>query len=86
MSCLLIYLIHILQPTANMVLFDAKGSIKKYNTAEEILADFYPIRLRMYQKRRRHLLKVGSYPIQTKISATHLLQCGSMTARVPFSL
>ncbi|PWN50958.1 type II DNA topoisomerase [Violaceomyces palustris] len=38
--------------TSNMVLFDSDGKIKKYNTPEEILDDFYLLRLSFYQKRK----------------------------------
>ena len=38
--------------TANMVCFDFDGKIKKYNTPEEIIEDFYPKRLAYYQKRK----------------------------------
>ena len=36
----------------NMILFDFEGKIKKYETPEEILEDFYPARLSYYQKRK----------------------------------
>jgi DNA topoisomerase-2 len=38
--------------TSNMMCFDFDGKIKKYNTPEEILDDFYPKRLAYYQKRK----------------------------------
>ena len=38
--------------TGNMVCFDFDGKIKKYNSAEEIIEDFYPKRLAYYQKRK----------------------------------
>jgi len=38
--------------TSNMVCFDFEGKIKKYDSAEEILEDFYPTRLAYYQKRK----------------------------------
>ncbi|KAG2023227.1 DNA topoisomerase II [Coprinopsis cinerea AmutBmut pab1-1] len=38
--------------TTNMILFDFEGKIKKYETPEEILKDFYPMRLAYYQKRK----------------------------------
>lgn len=43
--------------TSNMVLFDSEGKIKKYSSPEEILDDFYPLRLSHYQKRKAHLVK-----------------------------
>ena len=38
--------------TSNMVCFDAEGRIRKYETVEEILNDFYQLRLRYYAKRK----------------------------------
>ena len=38
--------------TSNMVCFDFDGKIKKYNSPEEIIEDFYPKRLAYYQKRK----------------------------------
>lgn len=43
--------------TNNMVLFDAAGKIKKYATPEEILDDFYMLRLGYYQKRKEYLVE-----------------------------
>ncbi|KAI9145964.1 DNA topoisomerase [Paraphysoderma sedebokerense] len=41
--------------TSNMVCFDEEGRIKKYNAPEEILQDFYDLRLKYYQKRKTFL-------------------------------
>lgn len=38
--------------TTNMVCFDSFGKIKKYSTPEQILEDFYDVRLEYYQKRK----------------------------------
>jgi DNA topoisomerase-2 len=38
--------------SSNMVCFDSQGKIKKYNTPEDILQEFYDIRLTYYQKRK----------------------------------
>jgi hypothetical protein len=38
--------------TSNMVVFDFQGKIRKYATPEEILDDFYDVRLTYYQKRK----------------------------------
>jgi DNA topoisomerase-2 len=40
---------------ANMVCFDNHFGIRKYSTPEEILYDFYDIRLAFYQKRKEHM-------------------------------
>lgn len=39
----------------NMVAFDARGKIKKYETVFEILNDFYYVRLEYYQKRKDYM-------------------------------
>ncbi|KAH9963556.1 DNA topoisomerase [Russula dissimulans] len=41
--------------TSNMICFDLEGKIKKYNSPEEIIDDFYPKRLAYYQKRKDFL-------------------------------
>jgi len=43
--------------TSNMHLFDKKGSIKKYDNPEDILASFFRLRIKMYGKRKEHLVK-----------------------------
>jgi DNA topoisomerase II len=35
-----------------MICFDANGKIKKYDTPEQILEEFYDLRLTYYQKRK----------------------------------
>ncbi|GAA6023335.1 hypothetical protein JCM10207_005750, partial [Rhodosporidiobolus poonsookiae] len=42
--------------TSNMVCFDATGKIKKYATAEDIVSDFYDVRLDYYHRRKKHLV------------------------------
>jgi DNA topoisomerase-2 len=37
---------------SNMICFDFEGKIKKYDSPEEILEDFYSMRLAYYQKRK----------------------------------
>ncbi|CAE6368969.1 unnamed protein product [Rhizoctonia solani] len=41
--------------TGNMICFDPNGKIKKYSSPEEILEEFYALRLSYYQKRKQHL-------------------------------
>lgn len=38
--------------TSNMMLFDPQGQIKKYDTPEDILREFFDLRLEYYTKRR----------------------------------
>ncbi len=44
--------------TSNMHLFHPVSGIKKYSSPEEILGDFFEIRLEYYAKRKEHLIKV----------------------------
>ncbi|KAG0580579.1 hypothetical protein KC19_4G184100 [Ceratodon purpureus] len=49
--------------TSNMHLFDAKGLIKKYDTPEQILEEFYHIRLELYVKRKAVQLQNLQYEL-----------------------
>ncbi|QCD95617.1 DNA topoisomerase II [Vigna unguiculata] len=42
--------------TNNMHLFDAEGKIKKYDSPEEILEEFFPLRLDYYERRKNYIL------------------------------
>lgn len=42
--------------TSNMWLFDANGNIQKYDTPEDILRAFLPVRLDVYEKRKAFLV------------------------------
>lgn len=42
--------------TSNMVCFDQEGRIRKFNSPEEIIKDFYHLRLQYYQKRKEHMV------------------------------
>ncbi|KAI7106286.1 DNA topoisomerase [Hortaea werneckii] len=42
--------------TSNLVAFDAQGRIHKYATPLDIMEEFYQVRLKMYQKRKQHML------------------------------
>ena len=44
------------QSTTNMNMFDANEKLKKYNSAEEIIDDYYGVRLEYYGKRKEHTL------------------------------
>ncbi|TFY62387.1 hypothetical protein EVJ58_g3889 [Rhodofomes roseus] len=41
--------------TSNMICFDFDGHIRKYNTPEEIIEEFYPKRLAYYQMRKDYM-------------------------------
>src|SRR5690606_36743850 len=40
--------------TTSMVLFDHNGCLRKYETPEEIINEFYPVRLEYYSKRKAY--------------------------------
>ncbi|KAF7715176.1 DNA topoisomerase II [Penicillium ucsense] len=42
--------------TTNLVAFDAEGRITKYATVDDILKEFYTIRLKYYERRKQHQL------------------------------
>ncbi|KAJ2827327.1 DNA topoisomerase 2 [Coemansia erecta] len=42
-------------PTTNMVCFDREGRLRRFTSAEEIIDDFYPLRLRYYQLRKENM-------------------------------
>ena len=42
----------------NMHLYNSENCIKKYNNVEEIMLDYYNVRLKLYQKRKDHQLNV----------------------------
>ena len=39
-----------------MVLFDPKGQIHRYETANDILVEFFQVRLQFYEKRKKYLV------------------------------
>ena len=42
-----------------MVLFDSNGVIRRYETAEDILCDFFALRMAYYGKRRLALIQAS---------------------------
>ena len=47
-----------IETTSNMHLFDSQDKLKKYGTIEEIIDDYYSVRLEMYVKRKEYMIKV----------------------------
>jgi len=41
------------------MLFDAEGKIKRYDSPEDIIQEFFDLRLQFYERRRVGLLQVG---------------------------
>jgi len=48
-------------PSSNMHLFDEKGMIRKFSSAEEIVDAFFPVRLEMYCRRKRNMENVAEF-------------------------
>jgi len=44
--------------TSNMHLFDSEQRMKHYNQIEEIIEDYFPVRLALYDKRREYMIDV----------------------------
>lgn len=42
--------------TSSMVLFDHLGCLKRYDTVDEILKEFYKVRIDMYEKRKNYMV------------------------------
>jgi len=43
--------------TTNMHLFDANDKLKKYHNVKEIIDDYFVVRLEMYEKRKKYIIK-----------------------------
>jgi len=43
--------------SSNMTLFSSTGGIKQYKTAEEILEEFYPVRMQYYHERKLNMIR-----------------------------
>jgi DNA topoisomerase-2 len=48
----------------NMHLYGPEGHIKRYNTVEEIMKDYYIIRLKLYKARKDHQLSILDYQLK----------------------
>ena len=51
-------------PAGNMMLFGADGLIKRYETPQEILVEFFTVRMQFYQKRHAFLIAVSALSVQ----------------------
>ena len=49
--------------TTNMHLFDASDKLKKYNSIEEIINDYFETRLQLYHKRKQHIINSLEYEL-----------------------
>ncbi|PRQ59875.1 putative DNA topoisomerase (ATP-hydrolyzing) [Rosa chinensis] len=67
--------------TTNMHLFDPKGVIKKYDTPEQILEEFFHLRLEFYEKRKKVLLDnlgLELLKLENKLRFIRNLVCGDI--------
>ncbi|KAI8592154.1 DNA topoisomerase [Geranomyces variabilis] len=49
--------------TSNLVCFDQEGRIKKYESIDDILRDFYDLRKKFYQKRKEYMLNTLNHEL-----------------------
>ncbi len=49
---------------ANMHLYGPEGHIKRYDSVEDIMRDYYKVRLQMYQKRKDHQLAILEHQLK----------------------
>lgn len=49
--------------TNNMYLFDSELTLQKYSSPEDILQDYYSVRVELYEKRRNHIIKVLTHEL-----------------------
>jgi len=49
--------------TTNMHMFNSECKLHKYGTVEEIIDDFYGVRMGLYQKRKDHLIEAMSHKL-----------------------
>lgn len=60
--------------TANMVAFDPQGRLRRYDSAEEILREFYHIRLDFYQKRKDAMVNVMRWDLERLSSRARFIK------------
>ena len=61
--------------TSNLVAFDAEGRITKYATVEDIMKEFYGIRLKFYEKRKVGLTCHALIFLLIRFRQTNYLRC-----------
>jgi DNA topoisomerase-2 len=69
--------------TSNMVCFDPEGRIKKYNSTEEIVQEFFDLRLKLYRRRKVNivlsaLFHFTLYPCFERSSDSVLILIGAL--------
>ncbi|RLN08265.1 DNA topoisomerase 2 isoform X2 [Panicum miliaceum] len=61
--------------TSNMHLFDSDGKIRKYDTPEQILEEFYKLRLEFYDKRKKTLLQNIKLDLKKLENKVRFIRC-----------
>lgn len=62
------------QSTSNMNAFDHSDKLKKYNAPEEIIDDFYNVRLEMYAKRKQYQLEIMQHELKVISNKARYIQ------------
>ncbi|CAD6242835.1 unnamed protein product [Miscanthus lutarioriparius] len=61
--------------TSNMHLFDSDGKIRKYDTPEQILEEFFQLRLEFYVKRKEAMLKSIKLDLKKLENKVRFIRC-----------
>ncbi|KAL9036453.1 MAG: hypothetical protein Q9214_006126 [Letrouitia sp. 1 TL-2023] len=60
--------------TTNLVAFDAEGRMTKYATVEDIMKDFYNVRMKFYEKRKAHQLSEMNKDLEKYTNQARFIQ------------
>ncbi|KAL9038724.1 MAG: hypothetical protein Q9180_002959 [Flavoplaca navasiana] len=60
--------------TSNLVAFDPEGRITKYATVEDILKEFYGVRIKFYEKRKAHMLSEKTQDLERYTNQMRFVQ------------
>ncbi|KAL8761119.1 MAG: hypothetical protein Q9184_002719 [Pyrenodesmia sp. 2 TL-2023] len=60
--------------TSNLVAFDAEGRITKYASVEDILKEFYGVRIKFYERRKAHLLSEMTKDLEKMTNQARFIQ------------
>ncbi|KAI4157081.1 MAG: hypothetical protein L6R39_000795 [Caloplaca ligustica] len=60
--------------TSNLVAFDPEGRITKYASVEDILKEFYGVRIKFYQRRKAHLLSEMNKDLEKMTNQARFIQ------------
>ncbi|XP_062222323.1 DNA topoisomerase 2-like [Phragmites australis] len=61
--------------TTNMHLFDSDGKIRKYDTPEQILEEFFKLRLEFYEKRKKALVENIELDLKKLCNKVRFIHC-----------